>query len=226
LKFDTTSKLLIVGVCQILTDPTIYKKCQNIYTIEDETQVLLRHVIILKSNKLTEIEQYYRNYLPRQYLRSNKNIHIIKNKRILKEIEYIEKYKTRSTKTGVFNDLIINYIYEPYLELNIKVIILESIFEINCCFINFPISPPIIYLNNHIFEGPVDDFIENKIYISSELYPKNWNITNRLVNFLGNIINIIIINQKYMKPIVEATFIEHIIKKYNLFINKNELFLE
>ena len=45
---NNTDELLIVGVCQVKQEISAYKKVPNIYVVADDSELLLRHIIIIR----------------------------------------------------------------------------------------------------------------------------------------------------------------------------------
>ncbi len=220
-RFNKNHELLIIGVCQIKTNYTKYYKSPNIYTIDNDSELLLRHIIIVNNSaNLSEIEKYYKVDLPSEYSFANKNKYKINNKRLTKEMEYFEKFKNKLDNTKIL-DININSSIEPILHLSIDIlmninntpqnVIIKFIFR------DFPINPPIIYLDNISVES--HNFLDKQIYIDNEIIPKSWNIKKKLINYLENIITHITSNN--IKNI-KSNF-DIIINKYDNYISKNNL---
>jgi hypothetical protein len=219
---NNTNELLIVGVCQVKQEINAYKKAPNIYVVADDSELLLRHIIIMnKTNKIQEIEKYYRVDVPSQYSLSNKNIFKVSNKRLTKEIEFLEKFRKKLDKS-IFEDFIIDSKLEPVLQLNIKLILItKQIVDINIILRDFPNNPPIISLDNIIIKNK--NFFNNNIYIDNDIIPKNWTITNKLVDFIDKITKIIESNE--IEVINQNNQISDIIMKYDNYIKTNNLFV-
>jgi hypothetical protein len=195
-------------------------KTNNIYVVDNEKDIILRHIIIANNNKnILEIEKYYMKELPAEYSFSQKNIAKINNKRLIKEIEHIEKYKKIENK--FIKDIILDSNVDIYLKLIFKLITCTGD-NINLVFIlrDYPMSPSIIYLENISISNI--KFLNNKIYIDKMVIPSYHNIKTKLVDILDNIICIISENTY---NITNTSNIETILGEYDNYINTNKLFI-
>ena len=216
--------LLIIGVCQVKNPIKNYFKNTNIYVVSDDSELILRNIIILNNSQNSlDIEKYYREHLPLEFSFSNKNIFKIHNKRLIKEIEYLEKIKKKS-KNDLIENMIIDSKLEPFLQININLKLnLETLNEIKINFIlrDFPNNPPIIFLENILVNHK--NFLNKNIYIDSDILPKNWNIKSKLVDYINKIIMIIFEDDKIENS--KDVKIDNIIDLYDNYINKNNLFI-
>jgi len=144
-KFHNSDEIFMVGVCQLKNDTTQYLKTKNIYTVQNENDLILRHIIILNNlNKNVEsIEKYYTIDLKKEYAFSKNNIFKINNKRLVKEIEYIEKF----SKKHNYN-IIVESKLNPILQLNVNIFIekLNKNIIINFTYINICKSYKYLYV--------------------------------------------------------------------------------
>jgi hypothetical protein len=217
--------VMIVGVCQVKNLIETYKKAPNIYTVINDKELLLRHIIIFNNySNIKEIEDYYLKELPKEFSFSNKNIFKINNKRLVKEVEYMEKLRKKLSNYDI-SDFNIDSKIDPYLQININLKFKDdnNIFKINFIFRDFPLMPPVVYLEN--FKIKNDKYMNGNIFVIPELLPKNWNIKTKLSSILEKIFNdinneLINNNVKYEKNILE-----NIIFSYDNYINKNKLYL-
>jgi len=210
----------IIGVCQLKNPITQYMKTSNTYVVENEKDIILRHIIIANNNKnISDIEKYYMKELPSEYSFSQKNIAKINNKRLIKEIEHIEKYKKIENK--FIKDIMIDSYIAIHLTLCIRLITCNH--NINLVFIlrDYPLSPPIIYLENICIDNI--KFLNNRIYIDKMVIPSCHNIKTKLVDIINSII--CIIGENTSNITFKESNVETIISEYDNYINKNKLFI-
>jgi hypothetical protein len=216
-----SDKITIVGVCQVKKPIATYNKAPNIFTIQDDTELILRHIIVNPdAEHMKSIESYFKTVLPSQHSYFQKNIYNINNKRLIKEMEFIEKSKEKFLKNEYIKNISIDSKLEPYLQLNVTVETEDKNIKINFIFRNFPVNPPIVFLENCAIKSA--NFYNDTIYLESDLYPKNWVIKNKISDYLGKIINII--NKDNIK-ITSSNDINKMIKLYDEYINKNNLYV-
>jgi hypothetical protein len=223
-KYKNTDGLLIIGVCQLKNPINNYFKAPNIYVVPDDSEIILRHIIILNNSTDTiDIEKYYREKLPSELCLSNKNIFKINNKRLNKEIECIEKYKKKMDKS-IIEEINFDSKFEPYLQINmdIKLVNNSSNIKINFIFRDFPNHPPIVFLENILINNKI--FLNKNIYIDSNILPKTWNIKCKLIDYLKKIIDLLIDPLNKIENI-ENIKINDVIDLYDNYINKNNLFV-
>jgi ubiquitin-protein ligase len=160
----------VVGVFEILENPDKYKKSRSIFVINDDTIILLRTLVLIKSGSSIpkDISNYFLKELPEQKQANKLNVGILKNKRLLGEhkklleLDFIKEI-------NIINRCKWNISLTP---IKYEIIIVEIEFS------NYPINPPILKLNNNI---KIDGLVEDSKKISIDLInPANWKITNNL----------------------------------------------
>lgn len=225
IKNGDSKNILIVGVCQVKNSIETYKRRQNIYTVINDKELLLRHIIVFNNYKdIKEIEDYYIKELPKELSFSNKNIFTINNKRLVKEIEYIERLKKKLINYNI-NNMEIDSKLDKFIQININLKFNnnDNIFKINIICRDFPLLSPIIYFEN--FNIKNEKYLNGNTYIVSEILPKNWVVKTKLSNILEKIFNdinnlLISSDIKY-----ENNTMDNIIYLYDDFIKKNKLYL-
>ena len=221
-KYKNNDGLLIIGVCQVKNPINNYYKAPNIYVVPDDSDLILRHIIILNNSQNSiDIQKYYREKLPSELSLSSKNLFKVNNKRLNKEIEYIEKFKKKIDKT-IISDINFDSKIDPYLQINMNIkLVKESCnIKINFIFRDFPNNPPIVFLENISINNK--NFLNKNIYVDSEILPKTWNIKNKLVDYMQKIINLILENKIENSKNIS---INDVIDLYDNYINKNNLFV-
>lgn len=173
-----------VGVFEILTDPSNYKKTTNIFVIPDEKILLLRNLIVSKYNNdrknNSNITNYFIKDVPMQKVINTGNIIMLKNKRLNSE------YKKLLSETFIFKINIINgtnWIVD-FNHISDKLIQIELIFS------NYPLVPPVIKI---ITDINIDGLVNSNKEIQIDLInPANWKITNNLKEICEYIYNCIV----------------------------------
>ena len=164
----------VVGVFEILEDPSKYKKSTNIYVISDEKILLLRSLVITKSHsKISgDITNYFIKELPLQKKINKLSVGILKNKRLDSEFKKLSNESYLSE---------IKIIDQTCWEIEFASIKNKSI-TIQLIFSNYPISPPIIKLiSNNMTYGL--GFVESDNTIKIDITnPSSWKITNNLID--------------------------------------------
>ena len=161
----------VVGVFEVLEEPSKYKKTHGIFVINDDKIILLRTLVLIKSRTSIpkDISNYFLKELPLQKQTNKLNVNILKNKRLEGEykkiytLDYIKKIDIQDqSKWKIYFKTINNQ--HPSIEL---------------IFSNYPINPPILKLiSNEIkISGLVDS---NKNIMIDLINPANWKITNNL----------------------------------------------
>lgn len=86
------SEYRIMGIVQVL-DSARYKKTNNIYVVPDESNILLKYLVLIKNNvaSLSAMEKYFTVDLPLAIKTSVIDAAIIRNKRIEKECGEFKK---------------------------------------------------------------------------------------------------------------------------------------
>lgn len=177
LKLNNINNCIIIGICKIKNESSNYKKNTNIFVVNNENELILKHLLLIPNNttnvKIEKIQNYYLNILPTVYSSNiNSNI-IINNKRWYNELAKLNKK---------YNNIIFNN-YDTYNNVNI----VYNNININILLREYPIYPPIIYINNIKYSN-CDNFIDN-FYFDNNILPSKWNIKNNLVSILKNLIS-------------------------------------
>jgi ubiquitin-protein ligase len=169
----------VVGVFEILKDPSQYIKAPSIFVIADDTVLLLRSLVITKpTRKISEdITNYFIKELPLQKKINKLSLGILKNKRLDSE------YKKLSFDSNISN---INVIDQTKWQIDFIKINNKSI-SIELTFSNYPISPPIIkMLSNIKINGLVG---QDGIITIDLINPANWKLTNNLSEICSYLYN-------------------------------------
>jgi len=167
----------VVGVFEILEEPSKYKKSSGIFVIADDTILLLRSLVITKPNSKipADITNYFIKDVPLQKKINKLSLGMLKNKRLGLE------YKKLSDITFIKDINIIDQFAWEISFTNIK----NYDIKIRIEFSNYPISAPIIKLLTPIkIPGLVD---KNNNILLQLTNPANWKITNNLVEINSNL---------------------------------------
>lgn len=161
----------VVGVFEVLEDPSKYKKTPGIYVIDNDKIILLRTLVLIKSGSTIpkDISNYFLKELPLQKQTNKLNICVLKNKRLegeykkLSTLNFIKKINIEDQTKWCVD-------FAPIKNFNPSI---EFIFS------NYPINPPIIKLlsTNTKITGLIDT--NNNVNIDL-INPSNWKITNNL----------------------------------------------
>jgi len=161
----------VVGVFEVLEDPSKYKKVEGIYVINNDKIVLLRTIVLVKSGSTIpkDISNYFLKELPLQKQTNKLNVGILKNKRLdgehkkLLTLNFITKIDIQDQWKWIID-------FEP---------IKNNYPSIEFVFSNYPINPPIIKLLSKQIKitGLVDS---NGIITIETTNPANWKLTNNL----------------------------------------------
>lgn len=162
---NSSSSQRVIGVFQLDTDPTKFKKTSNIYVIPNESHLLLRFLIVVNStvSDLSFVDGLVRDVIDKIGFAQSKVSDSIANKRL-----GIELAQLRS------NDKV--------LAINVKaqdkewVVLLSNGSELEILFSKYPINPPLIKLNGQV----------QKLDL---LNPSKWSITTRLNDLVGMFAN-------------------------------------
>lgn len=160
----------VVGVFEILEEPTKFKKAPNIFVISDDSILLLRSLVLVKpGSKISkDITNYFTKDIPQQKQINKLSLGMVKNKRLESEYKKLlnEPYIEKIDQIDQFNWNIILSIKSNSIHIEFK-------------FSNYPISPPDIKLISKVkINGLVDQNNQIKIPLTN---PNNWKITNNLV---------------------------------------------
>lgn len=220
-KTHNALSLLIIGVCQIIDKKDKYYKSPNIFVVPNEQDVILRHIIIVNNNSdLIKIEKYFTEHLPLEHSKSCKDIHKINNKRIAKEIEILEKYIKKS-KFDRITDIIIDSDNCNKGELEVNLLIGEKVCNLKLLLNDYPMKAPIVYFTNIKIKNI--NFVNNYLYLNSDIFPKNWSISNKIVNIIEKIIDIIEKEEIILDTSIIAN--DKVIKDYDSYIHTNKLYV-
>lgn len=204
-RFTTSqpNELVIVGVFQLKRDITNYYKAPSIYVVQDDTELILRHMIIVNNTKFNkELTTYFRNTSLHKI--NQMKVTEILNKRLTNEIKILEKRKEYKINSYVEETNII-------LELN------NDLMNYYLILRDYPNNPPIVIINK--------DNIYNLI-ILEKFCNKNWQINYKITDILEEIKDLE--TKKILKPIEKFDGIINktnaIVDSYNFFIKKMQLY--
>ncbi len=182
----------IIGVFEILEEPTKYKKSEEIFVIDDDTKILLRYLIVctncLSSSYSEELTNYFIKYLGSiNKINDDKSIKI-KNKRFDAEMKLLNINKK------IINITIIDETTKWIVELDkIKNIHVKLIVHFN----DYPKFPPKISIDSDVNPLIIKNICdENLNIIISELTPYKWEITynlSKIVDIIHNHISNLVV---------------------------------
>ncbi len=185
-KMNLANSDVIVGVFEILNDPSIYKKSSNIFVIDDPSIILLRSLVITKFNSQIpkDITKYFTVELPIRIKTNKIGIIKVKNKRLYSE------HKKLLLEPHISN---ISILSEHEWIIYFTKIKNYDIF-IKVEFSNYPILPPIIKIkNSNTIAGEItntdNEILNNKIFNIDEINPANWKLTSNLIDITKKIFN-------------------------------------
>ncbi len=171
------NELNVVGVFEVLEEPSKYKKNNGIFVIDDDKIILLRTLVLTNNNI---IPKYLTDYLLKEMpivKQTNKiNVITLKNKRL--SIEYNKLLKLDFiTKIQIQNQSLWQIDFKPIKSIDVSV---EIIFS------NYPLNPPIVKIINTKI---IDIKIINKLNYSNDhlnnlINPSNWKITSNLIDIM------------------------------------------
>lgn len=194
----------IIGVCQLLNDVT--PSSGHIYVINNETDVILRYItVIIGNHEITKINNYF---IELKNFNKNSCYKSIQNKRLIKEIDIINKYcqNNNFVMNEINSDNIINIIFDANNILSIQ--ITEG----------YPsLSPFLWFSKTNITKKYI---LENGAIFKSILFKKNWMPTVKIIDLIIEIVNDINLNNNNVVRInsFEIAYNEYIneIKKNNI----------
>lgn len=174
----------MVGLFQIIEDPEKYKKTSGIYVVPDEKILILRSLI--KINKITnytifkDLDDYFIRQRTIDKSISDKNLTILKNKRLSAELKLIEKLSDKFKVISYSDE-----IEKPWI---IELIVKDKVYKIKMQFHNYPLIPPFFEMIefSEIIKGIIDKDLKINLPI---LNPTSWNISNKIVEVLDIIWN-------------------------------------
>lgn len=169
----------VVGVFEINDDIEKYKKTTNIYVIGDDKIMLLRYLIIIKTDNLSkdynQISNYFFKYLGGINKYNEKKSINIKNKRLTAEMKLLNSNK------NIHHVTILDELKHWIIELNdIK----ENKIKLIIYFNEYPKLPPKIIINSTLNNIKLP---ENLDIIFEELNPSKWDVTLNLSIFVDKI---------------------------------------
>jgi ubiquitin-protein ligase len=183
------NKEIILGVYEIIGNKEKYQKTQNIYVIPDESNLLLRFIIISKDAK--NISKYISEYFSKDILYEEyvkEKIYKSKGaKRIYKEYLNFTQNLQDVFKLSLENDDYIHkwYVYFKHDEIgaNIKLYI-----EFN----NYPFEPPFIHIVYPRFTRGTAHITSEGAICMESLTPSGWSSLVSIENLLIQIKTLII----------------------------------
>lgn len=154
--YTTTSKQRVIGVFQLNTNPSNFKKTDSIFVVPNESHLLLRFLIVINSslNDLSFVNELVENIIEKIGFSQSKVLDVIANKRLGIELTQLKSN----------NKVLSINVLEQDKEWKV---LLASGSELQILFSKYPINPPLIKLNGEI----------KKLDI---LNPSKWLITTKL----------------------------------------------
>lgn len=178
----------VIGIAQVLNKEK-YKKCQTIYVVPDEDQVLLKYLIYIPTSCVQYNETSLRSYITDRELaikNTNNEMIMLVTKRLVREMSHIDKYK-------INNDLNLEIDVKCY---NLKVVwtlkFQKNDFSINVDMIfptTFPLDSPILMIKNptisvHSTKTHLIDIYHNGVIYCNGITPKNWKANTKLLKII------------------------------------------
>ncbi len=150
------SKQRVIGVFQLDTDPSKFKKTSNIYVVPNESHLLLRFLIVINDNlsNLSFVDGMIKDIIDKIGFSQSKVSDVIANKRL-----GIELNQLRLNEKVLAVDVIV--------QDSQWIVLLANGTELEILFSKYPISPPLIKINSEV----------QKLDL---LNPSKWSITTRL----------------------------------------------
>lgn len=205
---------IIIGICKIKNESIKYKKNFNVFVVNNENELILKHLLFIPNNttnvKIGKIQNYYLKILPSDYSSNIMSNIQINNKRWNNKLAKLNKK---------FNNIIINN-YDTYNKINL----VYNNINIEILLRDYPIYPPVIFLNNIKYSN-CDNFIDN-FYIDNIILPSHWNIKNNLVSILKNLLSYL--DDKSINIDIDITISNNnteLFNNYDKIINDNKYFL-
>jgi ubiquitin-protein ligase len=175
----------MIGLFQVIENPEKYLKTTGIYVVPTEKILILRTLI--KINKIgnprssltyTNIDNYFIRQRTLDKSISDKNLVVLKNKRLSAELKFIEKCADKFK--------VIYYSDEEKTPWEVEIYIRDAIYKIEVYFHNYPLSPPMLKMKD--FTLYPKGIIDSKLIINLPvLNPGTWSISNKLVEVLDTI---------------------------------------
>ena len=200
------SKCVAIGVVQVLNAKETYKKAPNIYVVENDKEVVLRYVIIMKglnNGILQRITKYFTVIKANEVAKSSIDVLRVRMKRVEKELEKLES-AGRKLGFGVgIGDSVGD---------NIVVTIKNTIFQIYFPE-DYPLKPPFIWisqLGNSIVNYVV---LECGGVLVDELIPSVWKSSvkvSSLMKKLSKCVGDDLIGPNFKNNVFESAFGEYV----------------
>ncbi len=154
--YTTSSKQRVIGVFQLDTDPSKFKKTPNIFVVPNESHLLLRFLIVVNENltDLSFVDGLVGEIINKIGFSQSKVSNVITNKRLGIELAQLKSNEKVLTINVIVQD-------------KEWVVLLTNGSELQILFSKYPINPPLIKLNGQA----------QKLDI---LNPSKWSITTRL----------------------------------------------
>lgn len=170
---DITNLINVVGVFEVLEDPSKYLKTTGIYVISDDKIVLLRTLVLVNSGSQIpkDISNYFLKELPTLKQTNQLNVGMLKNKRLegehkkLSNLDFIDEINIIDQFKWIINFKEIKGI-TPSIEI---------------IFSNYPLNPPIVKLVNVNEKYKIIGLTDSNNNVNLDIInPSNWKITNTL----------------------------------------------
>jgi hypothetical protein len=168
----------MIGLFQIIENPEKYFKASNIFVVPNEKILVLRTLIKINKtghNSFSSLDKYFIHERSVDKNKSDKNLVILKNKRLSAELKLIEKFSDK-----------FNVLYytdkenEPWI---VQLFVKDNIYKLNIHFNNYPLLPPMFEVID--FALPVKGIIDTKYKINLPILELDtWNISNKIIQVL------------------------------------------
>jgi ubiquitin-protein ligase len=170
----------IVGVVQIV-DAQKYDKGSNIYVVPDESQIILRFLVIHYDTNYqipTKLNNYFTKTVARQYMQLDMEISRLSTKRLFSEYQKIIKNKLlqKLFQLTLINDNLSqwNVIFKGFDDNMLDGLCINVIFNDQ-----YPLEPPMIYIVKPTIQ-PKQYILENGVLCLQILTLKHWSATFNL----------------------------------------------
>jgi ubiquitin-protein ligase len=171
---------ITVGVIQVKHDIKKFNKGGDIYVVPDESELLLKHLIVIASGKRKDIKKIT-NYFTKEKVKEIDNatsdLKLIRIKRLNVECEKIDKLRKKIEFEYTFDDNVF-IVSSPNLRFNIKLMT------------DYPMVPPFIWISK-ISKNLSHDVtvLENGCIVIKEILISNWSTKTKLCQLIEKIIS-------------------------------------
>jgi len=180
----------VTGIVQVRYPEKNAKNFGSIIVVNDDTQLLLRSIIINSGsgNKIMckDLNSYYTKNKIIETAKNNNIIYTICSKRLNKELKLIEK---QNSNKFIFNNSVFDDIF---IKWNVSIFVNNLKFKVLLLFSNkYPLEPPIICFISYYHFTHNNILNENGIILYDKISPKYWSSSYKLFEILNDIWNIL-----------------------------------